>query len=152
MNDTTMSPFSPQAVELLQTGGLLALGASYSADALNRRDRTMGWLAACCLIFAMRHFAVSCEGTDFLAPDFLDRMQSLMAILGCLAIVQMIRTVLLESISRSFMVAIILAFPSLVTHYKAGVSQVDPSTVEIKMEGGFGDSMWGDDNAAPIFK
>ncbi len=51
-----------------------------------------------------------------------------------------------------FMVAIILAFPSLVTHYKAGVSQVDPSTVEIKMEGGFGDSMWGDDNAAPIFK
>ena len=50
------------------------------------------------------------------------------------------------------MVAVILAFPSLVTHYKAGASQVDPSTVEIKMEGGFGDSMWGDDNAAPIFK
>jgi tripartite ATP-independent transporter DctM subunit len=33
-----------------------------------------------------------------------------------------------------FMVAVVLAFPGLVTHYKSGQSVVDPSTVEIRIE------------------
>ncbi|MCB5364225.1 TRAP transporter large permease subunit [Pusillimonas sp. CC-YST705] len=55
-------------------------------------------------------------------------------------------------IIQLLMVAVILCFPSLVMHYKSEVSSVDPSTVEIKMDGGFEDSIYGDDDGPPIFK
>ena len=50
------------------------------------------------------------------------------------------------------MVAIVLAFPGLVTHYKAGASDVDPSTVEINIQSDYGSGgMYGSDNAMPSF-
>jgi len=50
------------------------------------------------------------------------------------------------------MVAIVLAFPGLVTHYKAGASNVDPSTVNINIQSDYGSGgMYGSDNAMPSF-
>ncbi|MDX3896209.1 TRAP transporter large permease subunit [Pusillimonas sp.] len=50
------------------------------------------------------------------------------------------------------MVAIVLAFPGLVTHYKAGASDVDPSTVEINIQSDYGSGgVYGSDNAMPSF-
>lgn len=51
------------------------------------------------------------------------------------------------------MVGLVLAFPSLVMHYKSGASQVDPSTVEINVQSDYGSGgMYGSDNAMPTFK
>lgn len=51
------------------------------------------------------------------------------------------------------MVAIVLAFPGLVMHYKASGSGVDPSTVQINIQSDYGSGgMYGDDNSMPIFK
>src|SRR5690606_36261076 len=50
------------------------------------------------------------------------------------------------------MVIIVLAFPGLVTHYKSGASDVDPSTVEINIQSDYGSGgMYGSDNAMPSF-
>ncbi|TFL14481.1 TRAP transporter large permease subunit [Pusillimonas caeni] len=50
------------------------------------------------------------------------------------------------------MVAIVLAFPGLVTHYKSGASDVDPSTVEINIQSDYGSGgVYGSDNAMPSF-
>ena len=50
------------------------------------------------------------------------------------------------------MVAVVLAFPGLVTHYKAGASNVDPSTVNINIQSDYGSGgMYGSDNAMPSF-
>jgi TRAP-type mannitol/chloroaromatic compound transport system permease large subunit len=47
------------------------------------------------------------------------------------------------------MVAVVLAFPGLVTHYKGGEAQVDPSKVRIEMDGGFGFNPYAPDAPAP---
>ncbi len=50
------------------------------------------------------------------------------------------------------MVIIVLAFPGLVTHYKAGASNIDPSTVKINIQSDYGSGgMYGSDNAMPSF-
>ncbi len=50
------------------------------------------------------------------------------------------------------MVAVVLAFPGLVTHYKAGASDVDPSSVNINIQSDYGSGgMYGSDNAMPSF-
>jgi len=50
------------------------------------------------------------------------------------------------------MVIIVLAFPGLVTHYKAGASNIDPSTVNINIQSDYGSGgMYGSDNAMPSF-
>lgn len=50
------------------------------------------------------------------------------------------------------MVAIVLAFPGLVMHYKAGASTIDPATVQIEMKSDYGSGgMYGSDNAMPTF-
>jgi hypothetical protein len=41
------------------------------------------------------------------------------------------------------MVAVVLAFPGLVTHYKGPESTIDPGSVKIEVEGGFGFNPYG---------
>jgi len=51
------------------------------------------------------------------------------------------------------MVALVLTFPGMVMHYKAGASTVDPASVEINMQSDYGSGgMYGSDNAMPTFK
>jgi len=55
-----------------------------------------------------------------------------------------------------FMVAMVMLFPGLVTHYKSEASQVDPSTVEINIDSTYGNGVYGSDayggDAAEAFK
>ena len=73
-------------LDALQTGALAALFVSFGTDALSRRDRMMGWLALTCLLVGTRH-AVLAIGTHPSAnPDLVDRAQSILVLLGFLAL------------------------------------------------------------------
>ncbi|ANN78074.1 TRAP transporter large permease [Bordetella flabilis] len=46
-------------------------------------------------------------------------------------------------IIQLIMVAAVMLFPGMVMHYKGDLSQVDPNTVKIDVQGGYGDSVYG---------
>ncbi|NYT64957.1 TRAP transporter large permease subunit [Alcaligenaceae bacterium] len=50
------------------------------------------------------------------------------------------------------MVAAVMVFPGLVTHYKADVIQVDPSTVDFGSGAGYGEGAYGDDSGGSGFQ
>ena len=66
-------------LDALQAGALLALAATFGADALHRRDRMMGWLAACCVVVAFRHGIGVLDLARVLSVDEGDRIQSALA-------------------------------------------------------------------------
>ncbi|ETH09566.1 hypothetical protein L564_0247, partial [Bordetella pertussis CHLA-15] len=41
-------------------------------------------------------------------------------------------------------------FPGMVMHYKGGQSTVDPASVKIEVEGGYGGSVYGGGDATPF--
>ncbi|MGY0665267.1 TRAP transporter large permease subunit, partial [Bordetella bronchiseptica] len=49
-----------------------------------------------------------------------------------------------------FMVAAVMLFPGMVMHYKGGQSTVDPASVKIEVEGGYGGSVYGGGDATPF--
>lgn len=75
-------------LDALQAGALLALAATFGADALHRRDRMMGWLAACCLLVAFRHGVGVLDLARVLPVEDGDRIQSLLGTLGFMALVR----------------------------------------------------------------
>jgi len=87
-----MTPLPMLTLDALQAGGLLALAAAFGADGLHRRDRMMGWLALACLLISLRHGAGILDGAQIIPLTTADRLQSVLASLGYLA---MIRTLLL---------------------------------------------------------
>lgn len=56
-------------------------------------------------------------------------------------------------IIQLIMVILVMAYPATVMHYKDGASKVDPSSVKIDMKSDYGGgSVFGGDNAMPVFK
>ncbi|MFJ1298326.1 TRAP transporter large permease subunit [Pseudomonadota bacterium AL_CKDN230030165-1A_HGKHYDSX7] len=47
------------------------------------------------------------------------------------------------------MVAAVMIFPGMVMHYKGEQSQIDPSTIKIEAEGGYGTNIYSNDDADP---
>lgn len=87
-----MTPLPILTLDALQAGGLLALAATFGADALHRRDRLMGWLALACLLISLRHGTAILDIGQILPMTTADRVESVLASLGYLA---MIRALLL---------------------------------------------------------
>lgn len=75
-------------LDALQAGGLLALAATFGADGLHRRDRMMGWLALACLLISLRHGVGILDSAQVLPLTTVDRLQSLLASLGYLAMLR----------------------------------------------------------------
>jgi hypothetical protein len=89
-------------LDALQTGALLVLFASFLTDALSRRDRMMGWLALACLLIGLRHLVLALSTLPPLTPDLVDRIQSLMAALGFIALTKAMATLFPHHIPRWF--------------------------------------------------
>jgi len=73
-------------LDALQMGALAVLCINFTADALARRDRTMGWLALACLLVGARHAVLALGTLPTLNPDLVDRAQSLLAAFGFIAL------------------------------------------------------------------
>ncbi len=83
-----MPPSLPPLVDALQAGALLSLGAYFAADALARRDRAMGWVAAVCWVIAFRHAALILGASGTVPAEAADKIQSLMVAAGFILIVK----------------------------------------------------------------
>ncbi len=69
-------------LDALQAGGLIALAAAFSADALHRRDRMTGWLGFACLLIALRHGVGILDAAQIVPLGTADRLQSVLGSLG----------------------------------------------------------------------
>lgn len=90
-------------LDALQAGALLALAATFGADALHRRDRMMGWLAVCCLLIAFRHGVGVLDLARVLSLDTGDRSQSLLATLGFMAMARALALIFPRLYPRHFL-------------------------------------------------
>jgi len=66
----------------------MSLGAYFAADALSRRDKAMGWIAAVCWAIAFRHAALILGASGVLPADAADKTQSLMVAVGFVLIIK----------------------------------------------------------------
>jgi hypothetical protein len=66
----------------LQAGALLALAATFGADALRRKDRMMGWLFLSCLSIGLRHSVLIFQDVQLMPMDLAERLQALLAACG----------------------------------------------------------------------
>ncbi len=102
-------------LDALQAGALLALAATFGADALHRRDRMMGWLAACCVLVAFRHGIGVLDLAHVLPMDEGDRLQSALASLGFMALARALALIFPAFYPRYFLgVFVAGAIPNLV--------------------------------------
>lgn len=69
-------------LDALQAGALAALFVSFGTDALSRKDRMMGWLAATCFLVGLRHGVLTLGALPTMNPDLVDRAQSLLVAAG----------------------------------------------------------------------
>lgn len=83
-----MTPLPWLTLDALQAGGLLALAAAFATDGLHRRDRMMLWLGLSCLLIALRHATGILDAGAILSVGTADRLQSLLASLGYLAMMR----------------------------------------------------------------
>jgi hypothetical protein len=78
-----MTPVLPWIVlNTLQAGALLALAASFGADARRRRDRMMAWLSIGCFAVALRHGVLILQDTQMMPMELAERAQALLASIG----------------------------------------------------------------------
>lgn len=90
-------------LDALQAGALLALAATFGADALHRRDRMMGWLAACCLLIAFRHGVGVLDLARVLPAEEGDRFQSVLGTFGFMALARALTLIFPSFYPRSFL-------------------------------------------------
>lgn len=90
-------------LDALQAGALLALAATFGADALHRRDRMMGWLAACCVVVAFRHGIGVLDLARVLSVDEGDRIQSALATFGFIAMARALSLIFPAFYPRHFL-------------------------------------------------
>ena len=97
-----MHPLDWILLDTLQAGGLFALGCTFALDALARRDRTMGWLSATCVIIGLRHGLMAFSADAAWSPDLADRGQSLLVALGFTALCQTLRSLFPQHVPARF--------------------------------------------------
>ena len=89
-------------LDALQAGALGVLCLGFTLDALNRRDRLMGWLALTCLLVGLRHIVLACATGPAFNPDLMDRAQSLLVAFGFLSLCMVMVELFPRHVPRSF--------------------------------------------------
>lgn len=83
-------------LDALQAGALLSLAVSFGADGLTRRDRMVSLVALTCLLMCLRHAFIALEAAGLLGPLLVDRLQSGLASLSFITMIEAMRVVFSE--------------------------------------------------------
>ena len=73
-------------LDALQTGALVVLFLILGMAAVEHRDRMLGWLALSCLLVGLRHAVLALSFLPTVNPDLANRVQSLLAASGFIAL------------------------------------------------------------------
>jgi len=96
-------------LDAFQTGALATLFMAFGMDALSRRDRMMGWLALTCLLVGLRHGVLALGAQTFLNPGLVEHVQSLLVLLGFLALCRSLAELFPRHVPRRFALWMALA-------------------------------------------
>lgn len=95
-------------LDALQAGALLALAASYGADALHRRDSLVGWLALSCALVAVRHGVCVLGASESLNPELVSRVEALFSMAGFITMTYALLQLFRPQAPRPFMALLLL--------------------------------------------
>ena len=117
-------------LDAFQTGALAALFVSFATDALSRRDRMIGWLALGCALVGMRHTVLAFASQPSANLELLDRVQSLLAAFGFIALCTAFTELFPRHVPRRFPRWIALA---LLPNYLRNLALPHPSVADTWM-------------------
>lgn len=115
-------------LDALQTGALATLCVGFGLDALERRDRMMGWMALACLLVGARHGVLALGSSPAWNPDLVDRAQSLLVAFGFIALCAALSELFPRHLPRRFPTWVALG---MIPNYFRNLLLTHPSQAEV---------------------